>query len=187
MSRPPGGFKKPASPTGGLPMTPRAGLGVPRGSSQAQRVAAYNTPRGGRVPGQTPREGVRSFPEHVASGPIPDDPTEIDREASCSVCQAVNPPHAQVCMACGASFEGTDQGAVRFAPVTPRSVASPPTLGAYDTGYSPRYPTPYDPHAPMQGVPAGQWMPHSPPQRPQEPQQTMWQRFLTWTGLRGPR
>jgi eukaryotic-like serine/threonine-protein kinase len=70
----------------------------------------------------------------------------------------------------------------------------PPSSDPFDTAahlHQPRVPTPssyphaapFGPATPMHGAPAVQWLPqqqHHPPQ----PEPSMWQRFLNWTGLR---
>ncbi len=137
-----------------------------------------------------------------------DDPRRADRSdriesKTCAICQSLNPPHARACQACGASLSRADQEAVRARvpsappPQTHEAMQTqqmpPPFAGS--TAFSstpmdvyanpPRGSAPpnvpYGTPAPMtHGAPV--WLPRQPPQ--QDPRATMWQRFLTWTGLR---
>ncbi len=176
-------MRLPGAQGGGLPMTPR----VPR-----------------RPPGHA--SPIRSAPAPLYPGDVstskrvvPEDVTRIDRAEPrpCAMCQTVNAPHARACVACGVSLALEDQDAVRarVRVDVPRTASSPaphmppPTSGTYDMGMRGPMPSqhssgPYGTPSPMHGVPSVPWMPHHAPP-PQVAPPTMWQRFLTWTGLRG--
>jgi hypothetical protein len=116
----------------------------------------------------------------------------ISREKQiCAMCQTANAPHVRACVACGVSLASEDQEAVRARVAAPRTAhmaaphMPPPTSGAFPHvpqhgGFA---------HSPMHGVPAAQpWATTPPgfgPPPPPEPPPSMWQRFLTWTGLKG--
>jgi serine/threonine-protein kinase len=135
-------------------------------------------------------------------------PAEVLRYESagpreCAMCRTLNPPHARACNACGVSLAQEDQEAVRARVTAPRTAhlaapqMPPPTSGAYPAPYS---------HSPAQGTPGVQppqslgvpraplpsahgWGPQPPMMLPQPQAQpapaSAWQRFLSWTGLRG--
>ncbi|MBX3209560.1 MAG: protein kinase [Labilithrix sp.] len=172
---------------GGLPMTPRAPMHrVPSAPPVIQRSPAHAQPL---------------YPEDLSTSkrPLPDEITRIDRSEprTCAMCQTVNAPHVRACLACGVSLAVEDQDAVRArvrvdAPRTASSPAPhmpPPTSGTYDMGMRGPAPShhasgPYGTPSPMHGVPAVPWLPQqAPPQQAAPP--SMWERFLTWTGLRG--
>ena len=130
--------------------------------------------------------------EATAKRSIPDEVTRIDRSSpsTCAMCQTMNAPHVRACVACGISLAPEDQAAVRARVQAPRPAraqapAPPPTSGAYQ-----QVPlvNPYVP-SPHHGVP--QVTPHMTPQAPpwhtqhaMPPRPSMWQRFLSWAGLR---
>ena len=103
------------------------------------------------------------------------------KRSVCAMCQTPNALYARACVACGVSLAPDEQDAVR-ARVTapPRTVhlpapqMPPPTTGAYPSGG----------HAPPFG-PGGHWSPPhgypgaAPPRPP-----SVWERFLSWTGLK---
>ncbi len=173
---------RPALPGGGggLPMTPRGA--VPPMPSPAVRAPAIH---------QGPHAPL--FPEEVVTSKrqVPDEVWRLEPKA-CAMCQTVNAPHVRACVACGVSLASDEQEAVRVRTGMALNVNAPmppPSSGTYDMGMRASSPShhpsgPYGPPSPLHGVPAAtHWIPHqSPP--PVEPPRTMWQRFLTWTGLR---
>jgi len=170
-------------PTTSLPRQPRR-AGMPP-EDNGDRTAVMNRE-------QLPRAN-RSGPDSV---------TRIDSAGprECAMCRTMNAPHARACTACGVSLANEDQDAVRarvtalptthLAPPMPPPQAPPPypqhphAQGPF--GHSPpqgiaRMNTPPPMQAPNPGTStasAGSW------QSPQPPPQSVWQRFLTWTGLR---
>ena len=164
----------------GLPMTPRGGM-QPRPSPVIQ----------------APMHAPPMYPEDVSTSKraIPEELRRSEPKL-CAMCQTVNAPHVRACIACGVSLAMEDQDAVRarVRAGVPRTASAPaphmppPTSGAYDMPRGPapsHHPSgPYGPPSPLHGVPAASgWLPHQPPPPP-EPPRSMWQRFLTWTGLR---
>lgn len=178
-------IKPPPAPiAAGLPMTPRgmAGPAAPGAPVRLQR------------PPQAPL-----YPEDVSTSkrPVPDELRRSEPKV-CAMCQTVNAPHVRACIACGVSLASEDQEAVRerVRAGVPRTASGPappmppPTSGTYDMASAPpampqhRPSGPYGTPSPLHGVPAAAgWLPHQPPPAP-EPPRSMWQRFLTWTGLR---
>ena len=143
--------------------------GSPAGPFQAGQPASLHPVSGGH----------RSI--HPASGGVPTlaPPVPVDDVASkkhdvrvCAMCAAINAPHARVCSSCGTLL-------VQDARLVPRGhVAShtgpqmpmhqrPPAYGQPNPGA----PMQYQPHLGQRGQPP--------------PPPSMWERFLTWTGLRG--
>ncbi|MBX3193237.1 MAG: protein kinase [Labilithrix sp.] len=135
----------------------------------------------------------------TAKRPIPDDITRIDRAEprECAMCRTMNPPHVRACVACGVSLAAEDQDAVRARvaapsrPAPPRTAhlpapqMPPPNTGGYpplqsQPVFAPPYQPPRQSHAGIHGA-QGMW--NVPPPPPPPP--SMWERFLTWTGLRG--
>ncbi len=134
-------------------------------------------------------------------------PAEVLRYESagpreCAMCRTLNPPHARACNACGVSLAQEDQEAVRARVTAPRTShlaapqMPPPTSGAYPAppfGHSPAQGTPGvhnvhglgAPHVPVQSAHPAQGMGWQalPPTAPLPT--SAWQRFLSWTGLRG--
>lgn len=117
------------------------------------------------------------------------EPAPVSREKKvCAMCQTANAPHVRACVACGVSLAAEDQEAVRARVAAPRTAhmpapqMPPPTSGAFPHtaqggGFA---------HSPMHGVPAAPWgtvppgFGQPPPPRPP----SMWERFLSWTGLK---
>ena len=142
----------------------------------------------------------RSIPEEVARF----DSSKAPRE--CAMCRTLNAPHARACSACGVSLAREDQEAVRARVTAPRTAhlsaphIPPPTSGAYPApmppfGHSPAQGVqgmhaPHGPHAPPGMQPSGSSL-HGmawgtmPPNPQPNAQPSIWQRFLSWTGLRG--
>ena len=118
--------------------------------------------------------------ESTAKRPVPAMAREMSEPKTCAMCQTVNPPHVRACQACGVSLAAEDQDAVRArVSAVPRTAHVPapqpsPVSGQFRAGMTPPSGTqpPYTPHS---GVPYG-----VPPRAP-----SMWERFLSWTGLRG--
>ncbi len=135
----------------------------------------------------------------TAKRPIPDEITRVDRAEpkTCAMCQTVNAPHARACAACGVSLSADDQAAVRARvsappPARPRRISTPPPPSHPPQMHvgtpfppGPRPSTPFAPshvqnvQNPMWGTPSQP--PGAPSQRPPPP--SMWERFLSWTGL----
>ena len=147
--------------------------------------------------------------------PVPDSVTRVESTGprECAMCKTLNAPHASACVACGVSLASEDQEAVRARVTAPRPLHPPMQQQHVPYHAQPQQQPPQQQqfaHAPMlgmQGMPGMQPMPgpHGPPlMQPQQPQQpfpnvswhaptpaqvpqspSVWQRFLTWTGLRG--
>jgi serine/threonine protein kinase len=175
---------------------PGQGFGAPQGA-----MAAYPLPRAPMYPADV-ATAKRSRQDEV---------TRFDRSEPrpCAMCQTVNAPHVRMCVACGVSLANDDQDAVRARVLAgaPRTASAPaPPMPPVSTGERPAYEMgrrgpmpshhpsgPYGVPSPLHGVPvphpghgygeAPGWIPHQPPPR-QAPPPSMWQRFLTWTGLR---
>ena len=169
-----------------------------RVAAQAAEIAADRTAIMSREESTVKRSVPAEVLRHESSGP---------RE--CAMCRTLNPPHARACNACGVSLAQEDQEAVRARVTAPRTAhlaapqMPPPTSGAY-----PAPPTPFG-HSPAQGVPNVQNAPNAhalgaqraagqsahagqsvgwggmPPSMQPHPPPSAWQRFLSWTGLRG--
>jgi serine/threonine-protein kinase len=164
-----------------------------RVAAQAAEIAADRTAIMAREESTAKRSVPAEVLRYESAGP---------RE--CAMCRTLNPPHARACNACGVSLAQEDQEAVRARVTAPRTAhlaapqMPPPTSGAYPAPFS---------HSPAQGTPgvhgpaslgaprpqmqsAHGWgpqhpQPMAPPQMlPQQPP-SAWQRFLSWTGLRG--
>lgn len=179
---------------------------------RAGPAPAPPSPQGGqagRLPHADPsidRTAVMSREESTAKRAVPEEVARFEKAAprECAMCRTMNPPHSRACNACGISLAREDQEAVRARVTAPRTAhlsapqIPPPTSGAY--------PAPMGSfgHSPAQGVPSMQGMQgrqpsqggsnvrgmawssappsaHAPPPEPP----TVWQRFLSWTGLRG--
>ncbi len=171
----------------GLPMTPRGGMPPQRSSPPAARPPVIHQAPPGPL-----------FPEELSTSkrPVPDELRRSEPKI-CAMCQTVNAPHVRACLACGVSLASEDQDAVRarVRAGVPRTASAPaphmppPSSGAYDMAM--RAPStsqppsgPYGTPSPLHRVPAAPgWLPHQPPPAP-EPPRSMWDRFLTWTGLR---
>ncbi|HSO37805.1 MAG TPA: protein kinase [Labilithrix sp.] len=142
----------------------------------------------------------------TAKRPVPDSVTRVDSAAprECAMCRTMNAPHARACTACGVSLANEDQEAVRARVTAPRTAhlaapqMPPPTSAPYP---QPHQQHPPFAHSPAQGIPGigapqpmqapnprqsyasvSSWQPPQAPHAPQSP--SVWQRFLTWTGLR---
>jgi len=204
IDRPPG-MKLPSGPnaSGGLPMTPR-GMPAPRqpnalGLAPQPPAGVGLRPASSAVGQRLPAHGAPHYPQDVSTSKR-SAVAEIGRVGrsepqTCAMCQTVNAPHVQSCLACGVSLASEEQAAVRARVRTdaPRTASTPapsmpPTSGAYEMpmrmpapSYHPSIP--YGTPSPLHGVPAAQWSPQQ-PQHPQTPPPSMWQRFLTWTGFR---
>jgi serine/threonine-protein kinase len=130
----------------------------------------------------------------------------------CVMCQTLNVPHARICSSCGVSLAPEEQAVLQArlravprpaagAPaMSPNTGPLPPMYDAPITGPLPLVPVPgTDPSRPafvaagygtagrrpaMTGpqAPPGWLPPGHPP--PPPPPRSMWERFLTWTGLR---
>ena len=170
-----------------------------RVAAQAAEIAADRTAIMSREESTAKRSVPEEVLRHESSGP---------RE--CAMCRTLNPPHARACNACGVSLAQEDQEAVRARVTAPRTAhlaapqMPPPVSGAYAApiapfGHSPAQGTPGlqnhqqglgPQHAPLPNVhPSQSWggmLPNAHPHAPQQPA-TAWQRFLSWTGLRGGR
>jgi len=157
------------------------------------------------------RTAIMSREESTAKRSVPDAVLRHESSAprECAMCRTLNPPHARACNACGVSLAQEDQEAVRARVTAPRTAhlpapqMPPPTSGAYlapqpSFGHSPAQGTPGvpqhsqnlgAPRAPMQSAHSMQSMGWggAQPQLQQAPQPpaSAWQRFLSWTGLRG--
>lgn len=175
-----------------------------RVAAQAAEIAADRT----AIMAREESTAKRSVPAEVlrreAAGP---------RE--CAMCRTLNPPHARACNACGVSLAQEDQEAVRARVTAPRTAhlsapqMPPPTSGAYQAPNAPFGPSPPQgtpnvqnvqglgaPRPPMQSAHSAQsvgWGGAQPPSQPPQPPHhhappppaSAWQRFLSWTGLRG--
>jgi len=166
------------SASGGLPMTPRGAVPPPF----TRPSGMHSSPHGALFPEEL-STSKRQAPEEIWRS----DPKV------CAMCQTVNAPHAGACVACGVSLASEEQDAVRArvrAAALPRTTSGPPppgpppTSGAYEMAMQgPPSHHPSGPYGPPShgGVP--NWLPHQPPPPPPSPP-SMWQRFLSWTGLR---
>jgi serine/threonine-protein kinase len=160
------------------------------------------------------RTAIMSREESTAKRNVPDEVRRFESAAprECAMCRTLNPPHSRACSACGVSLAREDQEAVRARVTAPRTAhlsaphIPPPTSGAYPAPMPPFGQSPaHGVHGlqqargahggvatqgthggnSMQGMPWGTLPPssqhapgaHAPP--------SMWQRFLSWTGLRG--
>ena len=156
------GLKKQAQPRPGLPMTPR---------NPANRAGA---PANGRPPLLLPNGEPRV----------------------CASCKTTNAPQARVCASCGVSLMGPGASLPPIPPPSAhslgqgqpvRSTPPQPYLPAHSGAYGvppapPSFPTgayglPGQPSAPPAPPPG--WHPQHPQREP-----SMWERFLTWTGLK---
>jgi tRNA A-37 threonylcarbamoyl transferase component Bud32 len=139
--------------------------------------------------GAAPAEDLAEFSDRTAVMSRDDstakrmNPLAVSKEPrTCAMCQTRNPPHVRACVACGVSLATEDQDAVRARVAAPRAGGPapipPPVSGAYRAGVPPAG-TPasgtHPPYTPSHGVPYG---------APSAPPPSMWQRFLSWTGLR---
>ena len=164
-----------------------------RVAAQAAEIAADRTAIMSREESTAKRSVPAEVLRHESSGP---------RE--CAMCRTLNPPHARACNACGVSLAQEDQEAVRARVTAPRTAhlaapqMPPPTSGAYPAppvsfGHSPAHGIPNvqntqaarAQHAPMPSAHAGQSMGWGAMPKGSQPPASAWQRFLTWTGLRG--
>jgi len=130
-------------------------------------------------------EGPRHAPAQAVPRPaagMPFDATAVlargseiarpDGLRTCGNCHAVNGPHGHSCVGCGAPL-GVAHGAPHM---LAGATHQPIRHGSF-------------PHTPAHGVAANGWgafgaprqLPHAPPPAPP----SIWERFLTWTGLRG--
>ena len=165
-----------------------------RVAAQAAEIAADRTAIMSREESTAKRSVPAEVLRHESSGP---------RE--CAMCRTLNPAHARACKACGVSLARAEQEAVRARVTAPRTAhlaapqMPPPTSGAY-----PAPPVSFG-HSPAQGIPNVQQSTHAagalraPPPTAHagqsvgwgamspssQPPASAWQRFLTWTGLRG--
>jgi len=138
------------------------------------------------------------FREEVSTAkrPVPDEIMRIERQGprECAMCRTMNAPHARACSACGVSLAAEEQNAVRARVTAPRTAhlsapqSPPPISGSYPSPGAPPYAqspprgvdtVPPGRHVAPGGYPSawGSVPPSTPP--------TMWQRFLSWTGLKG--
>jgi serine/threonine protein kinase len=206
--KPRNGVAVPRPPSPPSPPTPQRGPSQ-REEPRAPRFGApANPPR--REP-ELPQQRISHYPDDVATERRPeafevspsDEVGRADRSdriavKTCAMCQSPNSPHARACQACGVSLARADQEAVRVrvrstAPPSPQYTGAPAfsmqPMDTYGMPNAPRGPSsyphprgPYGTPSPMHGVPISPpWLPHQPPPAPP----SMWQRFLTWTGLRG--
>lgn len=179
----------------GTATTPREGRVAVRGTSEAQPALDNGVPPFGGVPDPIVLGAPPAYPEDISTTkrPLPDVITRRERTEprTCVACQTVNASHAAACITCGISLATAEQEALRTrggtvllrSGSTPAPPLTPPNLGMHDMTGPPMHPgAPYVP--PMPGVPAVQWLPHQPPPQPPPPPRTMWERFLSWTGLR---
>ena len=127
-----------------------------------------------RAPAPQPRQGaVLPPPQRPAPVAHHQQTQQLGQPRPCAMCQTVNPIHVLACKACGVGLAPNEQDAVRAR--VRASMPVPPPHGPMYAQGQPRqpqqsfYPPPPGPHAP-------QW--------PAPPPATVWQRFLTWTGLR---
>jgi serine/threonine protein kinase len=157
------------------------------------------------------RTAIMSREESTAKRSVPEEVRRIDSAAprECAMCRTMNPPHSRACSACGVSLAREDQEAVRARVTAPRTAhlsapqVPPPTSGAYPA------PVPPFGHSPahgvhglqqahggqgahgmqggngLQGMAWGTLPPNAQPGGGMHAPPSMWQRFLTWTGLRG--
>jgi serine/threonine-protein kinase len=186
----------------GLPAAPLPGAGLPATARNVMRAPHHTAVSS--IPGAPPA-GVQ--PGHPLAGPMyPEDlstskrpvPDELRRPAEarpCAMCQTVNAPHVRSCVACGMSLTTENRDALNA-----RMVAGPPRTANMPAPHMPapqadamtprgravtQHPSgPFMPPSPMHGGPSMQWHPHQAPPPPPPPPLSMWQRFLTWTGLR---
>lgn len=151
------------------------------------------------------RTKIMARNESTAERVVPEEVARQERAGprECAMCRTVNPPYSRACKACGVSLAREDQDEVRARVTVPRTAhlaaphVPPPLAGGYGA------PLPFH-HSPGQGLPGVQNMPsmhgaqpvqggsavhgigwgQMPPAAPPPPP-SMWQRFLSWTGLRG--
>jgi serine/threonine-protein kinase len=132
--------------------------------------------------------------------PVPDEVMRLEASGprECAMCRTFNAPHARACAACGVSLASQEQEAVRARVVVPRTAhlsapqMPPPTSGAH--------PAPFPPFGQGQGAhgmhhphgvqaanrpQAPAWGPAVPSAQASPPPASMWQRLLSWAGLRG--
>jgi serine/threonine-protein kinase len=158
------------------------------------------------------RTAIMSREESTAKRSVPDEVLrhESSGPRECAMCRTLNPPHARACNACGVSLAQEDQEAVRARVTAPRTAhlaapqMPPPVSGAYPApmapfGHSPAQGTPNlqnhqalgAPRGSMPSIHSNQSWGNMPPgaqqQGVQQQPASAWQRFLSWTGLRGGR
>ena len=166
---------------------------------------------GKRRPGRVPqadegidRTAIMAREESTAKRAIPEEVKRIDASGprECAMCRTMNAPHARACTACGVSLAREDQEAVRARVTAPRTAhlpapqMPPPTTGGYPAPPPPTQQPQYAP--PGQGAHGQQWLQGGnslqgmssgtlPPSSYGASQgtPTMWNRFMTWMGLRG--
>lgn len=145
-----------------------------------------------RPPGMTPRVAP---PHRPPSAPIAGAIGRVEgvghphaalESRTCAMCQTVNAPYGLSCVACGVSLSSVDQAAVRarMHTDTVRTVSAQPPSMPPEVPVRMPAPPPYPPFgaSPPRDMPAAQWP--TPPPPLQAPSLSMWQRFLSWTGLR---
>lgn len=110
----------------------------------------------------------------------------------CEMCQTSNPMHVRHCTACGVSLSNTEQNALRerhrssvapAIPFTPRSTSSSPAARAAAAPRPLKSSLPPPPRPPPPPAASGE-VPVLPWESPAKPPPSMWQRFLSWTGIR---
>jgi len=158
-------------------------------SASARRVASADVAMD-RTAVMT-REEVSTAKRAIPEGVVRFEP-KGPRE--CAMCHTMNPPHSRACNACGVSLAVEEQAAVRARVTAPRTAhhsaphIAPPTSGAFPFNHSPPHGVPHVDSS--RGAPHGGWGTGSgpvpvPAQTPAAQPPSMWQRFLSWTGLRG--